>query len=1245
MAPKRKKAYKPPAQHEKEEPPAQREEDGEAAADQIDESAVDESGVPVTDWRRMYADMLATRANTGPHRPASDTDETPLPSQQPGGISKSDTEETPLPPQQPPFFSIKTRQRFTKDEDDALLEGMRTFKRNWVAILARHGPSGSVSNVLGNCNVDQLRLRADYLVRRHENEGVNLPPGLEATPAQARAQAHDFTKDEDDALLEGMRMFEKNWVAILARHGHIGSFSNVLGNRDWHQLRGRATYLIKQHKNGGVDLPPGLDAPATTYAPRFTKDEDEALMEGLRHLNTNFEGILARHGSGGSLSEALASRTFAQIKRRTRTWVASFDAKSENAPWKVIHGEAPAKKKQRMLDGQVGQAAKEGVDRVRFVVNDTSRLPTLDQRVSAVPGNDASSDAPACVDCDRLRSSGWHDDDGHVCEYCHTRRQIPNAESRRRNGGLWASFRQAAWPTHTELRELAYHHARILNPVDPFLAAERIDTTGTDYWQLNRTALKTEAIVRGMRDAASQASTAELITLCQYDDASNGILPRARHEGASALLGKSRRHLLAQSGREGFTTTSPAKAIEHLLKKTEPSSLVQTVDPDWLTALQFTVDDFAQSVTGSVIDASLHTTHNQGIVGDRHTLARLQQSLLDDFFPTETSAVNFLCGPNALANALHATRRLHHETPGVAVPRLTSDNMLNLLFANTDNMATPNGRGEPTPEYQQYLHDREPNLDWEVRLTEYENMTRVNNLDIQQLVAILRLAHQQGLTEQDFSLGLVTSAYTNDKGRKIPAQATVVYQGAATAPTVWLQLNLAAGAGRYNHFEGFEHTSEELDSEVALEWGFLTRGSSKVAKLHLDYRTHYETEIEKLQRDYEHFGARVYRAKRDWIKACEPCKDRGRYSDCERLPGKRHCGQCDEAGLNCEWEEGTSLPNLMLFGDVTMEDIHAYDRPLSVDGMERLRLQTINQHAPADVEERHIALIGCGRCSSHPGALPLRQVLHNTIMTTHLVSNQLNDPARANTLEFGGLMGLPAQLFFAVFARWGGKPVPTHLGNLNDPTLIAFVNHFDHLTRPGNPQLPDQFIFVLMRLAGFSVDVSGWGDRNHGFFKHMLDRGAAQGTNFAYRIYLMPVVERHVVDQTSPSSINFGLPPHGIRHNNKFYMKYRLADVVDRNVQLKGAATAAGMSFLDYMSDVTRVHAGLPPLHAGFVVPAWPANPWNLAPPGMASYLDRFITGSFWERAWRVSGLDATTSPTETAVRYNNVGRNAAGQP
>jgi hypothetical protein len=147
-------------------------------------------------------------------------------------------------------------------------------------------------------------------------------------------------------------------------------------------------------------------------------------------------------------------------------------------------------------------------------------------------------------------------------------------------------------------------------------------------------------------------------------------------------------------------------------------------------------------------------------------------------------------------------------------------------------------------------------------------------------------------------------------------------------------------------------------------------------------------------------------------------------------------------------------------------------------------------------------------------------------------------------------------------------------------------------------------------------------------------------TNIANTIYLTPLVERHVVDPNSPSSINPGQPHHGIRFNNKVFAKYRLADVIDRHSQLKNHAAQLGMPFQHYMANIHQLHAaGINHFGPGVHLPGWGAGQLGLT---QAYRLDRLIMAMYWEKAWRVGWLDGNTIPTDAMISTNNNQRNNA---
>lgn len=291
--------------------------------------------------------------------------------------------------------------------------------------------------------------------------------------------------------------------------------------------------------------------------------------------------------------------------------------------------------------------------------------------------------------------------------------------------------------------------------------------------------------------------------------------------------------------------------------------------------------------------------------------------------------------------------------------------------------------------------------------------------------------------------------------------------------------------------------------------------------------------------------------------------------------------------------------------------------------------------------EKHFQLYPFARKSSHPGALTMAQVTQNLVLTENEYNNMLNDPFYQNVRE-GQRPGGAGTLFRShrtVIARHGTRPVPTHTGNVDDPSLIAFINDVDQILNPANAHArPIEIHFLCMGLAGFSVDASAWGNRTEGFLHKLLTADAAMGTQFARNTYLVFLLEMQVVDPQSPWSINPNRPPDGARKNNKQVIKVSLLDLSDRNMALKTHADSIGIGFNLYMYAAWALSQGLagPP---GFPVGVFP--PGFYGGPAEALRLDSVILAMWWEHAWRSGWLDAMTSPTDAMIAASNHSRNA----
>lgn len=91
---------------------------------------------------------------------------------------------------------------------------------------------------------------------------------------------------------------------------------------------------------------------------------------------------------------------------------------------------------------------------------------------------------------------------------------------------------------------------------------------------------------------------------------------------------------------------------------------------------------------------------------------------------------------------------------------------------------------------------------------------------------------------------------------------------------------------------------------------------------------------------------------------------------------------------------------------------------------------------------------------------------------------------------------------------------------MTNPFLIGFCNLIADVTRPDNPNPPVEIHHLLHGIPGFSVAIEGWGSRERGYFKFLLDADARNNNNhFEENTYLVFVVEKHVVNGEARSLI------------------------------------------------------------------------------------------------------------------------------
>ncbi|CED83417.1 SANT/Myb domain [Phaffia rhodozyma] len=82
------------------------------------------------------------------------------------------------------------RIRWTAEEDECLLNEMKEYKEEktlpWASIIHRHGPNGSVSQILSNRNAVALKDRARNIKTRMKRLGESVPESLEAIKIPAK---------------------------------------------------------------------------------------------------------------------------------------------------------------------------------------------------------------------------------------------------------------------------------------------------------------------------------------------------------------------------------------------------------------------------------------------------------------------------------------------------------------------------------------------------------------------------------------------------------------------------------------------------------------------------------------------------------------------------------------------------------------------------------------------------------------------------------------------------------------------------------------------------------------------------------------------------------------------------------------------------------------------------------------------------------------------------------------------------
>ena len=404
-------------------------------------------------------------------------------------------------------------------------------------------------------------------------------------------------------------------------------------------------------------------------------------------------------------------------------------------------------------------------------------------RATKLPPMDPAGDDPRCDDCGTILSASTSDDQD-LCESCLRRhdafdRAGQPTPPRLRNSTI------RAFPRHSFLRlqQLAIESFRESRP--DFRADHHDEQPGTSpeiYYRYSQAELRQEMVNRGIPYywLNDYADVGKMINMLQIEDARRGLLPRPRSTDASKYHNMYYMNLRQLASKRGYAMirksnlndADAATLVSFLLEQDAPSTAFEDeIDAASMAeVVRILLDDLAESLTLSSDGPKprARTTHNRGIYGTVEALNSLSDTLMQNWFPTRTSAAGFLCGPRALAISLEARRfqwRWDHREAKQQLPMLNADDLMELLFDDyePDEFVPPGTLGTPTQLYAAYiqsmighLHEEDPAAYQDLLNDTYLAM---NDLNIQQLEAILELLWDGGMIEEHYGLGVVTGMF------------------------------------------------------------------------------------------------------------------------------------------------------------------------------------------------------------------------------------------------------------------------------------------------------------------------------------------------------------------------------------------------------------------------------------------------------------------------------------------------------
>ena len=317
--------------------------------------------------------------------------------------------------------------------------------------------------------------------------------------------------------------------------------------------------------------------------------------------------------------------------------------------------------------------------------------------------------------------------------------------------------------------------------------------------------LRDEARIRSLLPAReNEASFSRLgfINWLQIDDALNGIVPRPSPDNATPYHSMYATQLQKLADERGFRGWASRRRQEILAVR--EAQRAEQIDPALRdqdaghanAAAEPARDDEEDDITtggraaatyirylmmrdieegfnffqplrpGDEAPDARSRTSNHGIEGNLDALRSLHQTLLNERYPQTTSGAGLLCGPRALADSINTflldNRR---DYPAADYPRVTHEGLMMVMMPSFD----PTDEQQQdywittdhiTQEYQNWLRNSHMPDQQEgvIHDDQFADLTRVNNIDFQQMIGILETAHEMGILPR-FGLGIVQSKF------------------------------------------------------------------------------------------------------------------------------------------------------------------------------------------------------------------------------------------------------------------------------------------------------------------------------------------------------------------------------------------------------------------------------------------------------------------------------------------------------